>query len=100
MAFDTSWIRTTALSAAQHAAAVLLTGFGGDAVSLWNVAWHDVLGFAGGTALVSVLAAVVAYKAPNPTAAAVLSVSTGAVQAANAPAPVIAHDADEARGAR
>lgn len=111
MAFDTSWLRTTALSAAQHAAAVALAGFGGDTVNFWNIGWHDVLGLAGGTALASVLAAIVAYKAPTPAAAALVSVSTGAVQAATTasdtaavlaasrPAdPVHVADAKDARG--
>lgn len=106
MAFDTSWIRTTALSAAQHAAAVLLTTFGGDAVNFWSIEWHDALGLAGGTALASVLAAVVAYKAPSPAAAALVSVSTGAVQAATTAsdnaasraAEVHVEDAKDARG--
>jgi hypothetical protein len=102
MAFDTSWLRTTALSAAQHAAAVALAGFGGDTVNFWNIGWHDVLGLAGGTALASVLAAIVAYKAPSPQAAAALSVSTGAVQAATLaatePLPLSVADAKDARG--
>ena len=79
---DTIWLKTTLLSAVQHAAAVMLTGFGGDSVNFWHIAWHDVLGLAGGTALASVLAAVVAYKAPTPGQAAVVSVPTGAAQAA------------------
>lgn len=102
MAFDTSWVKTTALSAAQHASAVLLTTFGGDAVDVWSIEWHKALGLAAGTALVSVLAAVVAYAAPTARKAALLSVPTGAVQAANtavAELPTYVHDVDGARGA-
>jgi fructose-specific phosphotransferase system IIC component len=82
MDLNLSWFKTTALSAVQHASSVLLTCFGGDAADLWSIEWHRALGLAGGTALVSVLAAVVAYSLPNQKATAAVSVGTAAVQSA------------------
>jgi hypothetical protein len=92
MSFDLTWIKTTALSAVQHAAAVVLAGDIGQQTNLFAVNWASVGGVAGLTALVSVLAAVVAYKAPSAAVTAAISAPTAAVQAAR-----LVADSDEAR---
>lgn len=90
MSFDLTWIKATALNAVQHAAAVLLAGDIGQQTNLFDVNWATTGGVAGIAALVSVLAAVVAYKAPSPVVTEALSAHTAAHQLAVA-------DADEAR---
>jgi hypothetical protein len=91
MSFDLSWIKTTALSAVQHTAAVLLAGDIGQQTNLFDVNWESVAGVAGLTGLVSVLAAVIAYHAPSAAVTAALSAPTAAVQARSVA------DSDEAR---
>jgi len=67
MGFDWSWPKSTGLEAVQHAAVTLLSATGGDALNLWHMDYKALLGLAGGSALVSVLRAVVAYHLPSKT---------------------------------
>lgn len=104
MAVNLTWVKATLLSAAQHAATVAIPILGGNAAHLFGIDWETLISLSGGSAVVSILIAIVAYGAKSPAVTAALSTTTAGVQAVQAlteaPAdPVVTvHDAPGARG--
>jgi hypothetical protein len=103
VALNLTWVQATLLSAAQHAATVAIPILGGNAAHLYGIDWETLISLSGGSAIVSILIAVVAYGAKSQAVTAALSTTTAGVQAIQAltePEPVLPVTVHDERGAR
>jgi hypothetical protein len=101
MAINWTWEKVTGLAVVQSAAHTALGLLGANELHWLSVDWEQLAAASGGAALVTLLAAVVAYHLPAGAATAAISASVSAAQDAAANVVTASSnigDANEARG--